>query len=99
MFDDADFILELVDPCDPPTKVTPGTQTDQEYTITDNALADYTFTEPTVNPDGYCTVTTSYDISKLTGDLSAIEATVGADDTFSFSYASLDAMDQTQTIT
>ena len=72
---DATFKITLLDPCDPPSSISPPGISAYTYTLTDQAAVDKTHLAFTVEPV-YCEVEYSSEISKFTnsqgGEASAV---------------------------
>ena len=82
------FVLELVDPCDPPDLVQSSVLFDQVYTITDNNATPYTHLAFIVEPE-YCNLVYSYtttDLLDANGQPAEVLTYDASSLTFSFFY-------------
>ena len=97
------FTIDIIDPCSPPTSLTPPPLVDQEYTITDTAQP-YQIPQFTVDP-AWCDITYSYTITAPEGDPAVNFDSDPASRTFTFSnlediyLAGTDFTDYTITVT
>ena len=62
--DTATFVIQMVDPCDPPVSITSPGLTNQVYTITDANATPYMHPTFVPNPS-YCPVIYSYQITEF----------------------------------